>query len=197
MPGHTREQRREARDRQNREWAQWLTTAMANPPIDVKTLVQRAALEGDSIDKTIVSRWLNGETTPDPNRTVTVARALNRDPAAALRAAGHNIVATAMAQRDSEPPVGAAQTWRAWLLETIGAEEAILDLTARSKGAITTATARAWAAGAESATPIAAILTARLLGADESSALTAAGHSHYAAVFAALNPHAPALNGEQ
>lgn len=165
--------------------------------IDTKTLVERAGQGGASFDRSAVSKWRAGDNTADPTNAVIIARVLNRDPAEALRAAGHEALAADWARRIADTPTpGAAQAWRAWLLDTAGGEEAVLRLSARSKGAIAEATARAWAAGAESATPIAAILTARLLGAAESSALAAAGHSHYAAVFAALNPHTPALNGE-
>jgi hypothetical protein len=101
MPRQTREQRREEQDRKGREWAQWLAPAMAEPPIDVKTLVERARREGATFDKTNVSRWLNGEKNAEPGHAVIVASVLGRDPGEALRAAGHDALANAYTSNEA------------------------------------------------------------------------------------------------
>lgn len=200
MPRQTRDQRLEEEGRKGREWAQWLDPAMAQMPIDVKTLVERARREGATFDKTNVSRWLGGTKNAEAHHAVIVARVLGRSPAEALRAAGHDALAAAWVKRTGsapEPTTGGAHAWQAWLLDTAGSREAVLALSARSKGAISPEDAQAWADGAEAATSVAAILVARLLRVPEAEALRAAGDETYARVFDTLATPTPVLNSER
>jgi hypothetical protein len=203
MPRPPRDERRAQLARTGRQWGQWLRTAMTQNGVDTKTLIERAGHQGASFAGSNVSKWLSGDNTADPANVVVIARVLHRDIAEALRAAGHTTIADAMARRGpdaTEPATATARAWHTWLLDAAGTHEAILALSTRSNGAIGPETAQAWAEGTETATPVAAILTARLLRVPEAPALLAAGHETYAGVFAALATSAPAptpvLNGE-
>lgn len=95
MPRQKPEQRHEKRDLR---WTQWLDAAMAETHTDTPTLISRAADRGATFDKTNVSRWRSGATIPRPEHVVIVARVLDRDPVEALRAAGHDVLADAIAE---------------------------------------------------------------------------------------------------
>lgn len=98
MPRQTRDQQPGEHDVDGRDWAQLLADAMADMPMDVKTLVERARKKGATFDKTNVSRWLNRKKNPDPDHVVIVAEILGIQPVVALRSARHRVIADAMVE---------------------------------------------------------------------------------------------------
>jgi hypothetical protein len=95
MPTAGRDRRREQRIENAQRWGEWLTTAMAQAHAEPKDILNRA--EG-AIDKGSLSHWMNGDNTASPEAALTVARILDRDPAEAMRAAGHDVLAEAIAE---------------------------------------------------------------------------------------------------
>ena len=97
MPRHKPERRETAKPSGPTRWSRWLDDAMAETHTDTPDLITRAAAHGATFDKTNVSRWRSGATKPLPEHVVIVARVLERDPVEALQAAGHDVLAEAIA----------------------------------------------------------------------------------------------------
>lgn len=95
MPTAERHQRKEQRAETARRWAAWLTAAMAARRLEPKDVIAAA---GGAIDKGSLSHWMAGDNPASPDAAVIVARVLDRDPVEALRAAGHDILAEAVAE---------------------------------------------------------------------------------------------------
>lgn len=102
MPTAGRDRRREQRSENVERWRKWLTTAMAEARVEPKDLVNGS---GGAIDKGSVSHWVNGENPASSESAIAVARVLRRDPVEALRAAGHEELADALAQSIADAAV--------------------------------------------------------------------------------------------
>lgn len=96
MPRPPRDERRAQLARAGRQWGQWLRAAMTEDAIDTTTLIERAGRLGATFGRSNVSKWLAGDTTADPANALTIAQALGREPAEALRAASHSALADAV-----------------------------------------------------------------------------------------------------
>lgn len=93
MPTAGRNQRREQRAENLRRWAAYVTRAMAEAGVQPKDVVN--ASEG-AIDKGSLSHWMNEENPASAEGALTFARILKREPAEALREAGHQALADAV-----------------------------------------------------------------------------------------------------
>jgi len=93
MPPEARDRRRAKRGEIAQQWARWLKDALAahQPPMAAADLARKS---GGALDTGKITHWTNGDNTAAPDSAILVARLLCRDPVDALRAAGHQEIAS-------------------------------------------------------------------------------------------------------
>lgn len=77
-------------------WRTWFEPRFKATGLSGSQLADLIVEAGGKASKQAVSQWANGDNTAEPNTVVVIAMLWDEDPAAALRAAGHGIVADAV-----------------------------------------------------------------------------------------------------
>jgi transcriptional regulator with XRE-family HTH domain len=78
-------------------WRAWFEPRFKATGLSGNEFADRILEAGGKASKQAVSQWANGENTAEPNSVVIIATLFDEDPAEALRAAGHGIVADVVA----------------------------------------------------------------------------------------------------
>lgn len=161
-------------------FARWLVGAANNAGITTQSGLRSAwaeAYPGERVPSTgEVSGWWTGSRTPVPATISRLAKLLRADRDQALAAAGY--------ASDAPDPAPRARQWSDWVVRTADtagqSPETIIEA---SEGTLDAATLDDWWAARATPTPTAAVLAARILGADPfepGGALDAAGHGDLA-----------------
>jgi hypothetical protein len=100
----TADERRAEREAAAQRWATWLRENLERAGMTPADLMKGS---GGRFDRVTVAHWLTGITTTSPESAMTVARLVGADPADALLAAGHDVVAEGLAAaREAGLPAG-------------------------------------------------------------------------------------------
>lgn len=124
MPATPRDRRREERAQTAQRWATWLKQALDDAHVTAAELIAKS--DGD-LESGKVTHWTKADNTASAEGALTVARLLGRDPAQALRAAGHDALADALAQSIADATARTRSETEAELRERLAGLDAELE----------------------------------------------------------------------